>query len=131
MRGHSSARRAVEKADLDEERLVDFFDRVRLLGQRRRQRVHAHRPALVLLDDGQQQLAVDLVEAVAIDFQHLQRRLRRRLVDLARAAHLGVVAHAPQQAVGDARRAAAARGNLHRAGLVNFHAQEFPPSARG
>ena len=44
MRGHASAWSAVEKSDLDEERLVDFFDRVRLLRQRRRQRVHA-RPA--------------------------------------------------------------------------------------
>src|ERR1035441_4977044 len=67
---HPSARRPVEETNLDEEWLVDFLDRVWLFGERRRQGVHAHRPALVFLDDGQQQLAVDLVEAVAIDLEH-------------------------------------------------------------
>jgi hypothetical protein len=32
-RGHAAARGAVEKADLDEERLVDFFERVFFFGQ--------------------------------------------------------------------------------------------------
>src|ERR1035441_3952280 len=90
---HPAAWGAIEKANLDEEWLVDFLDRVRFFGERRRQGVHAHRPALVFLDDGQQQLAVDLVEAVTIDLEHLQRGLGGWLVDLARAAHLRVVAH--------------------------------------
>src|ERR1039457_7728138 len=67
---HPSARRPVEETNLDEEGLVDLFDRVGLFGERWRQRVHAHRAALILLDDGQQQLAVNLVEAVAIDLEH-------------------------------------------------------------
>src|ERR1039457_1424207 len=70
MRRDAPARRPVEETNLDEEWLVDFLDRVRFFGQRRRQRVHADRPTLVFLDDGQQQLAVNLVEAVAI---HLER----------------------------------------------------------
>src|ERR1035441_2738486 len=68
---HSPARGAIEKANLNEERLGDFFDGVGLFGQRGCQLIQAHRAALVLLDDGQQQLAIDLVEAVAIDFEHL------------------------------------------------------------
>ena len=47
------------------------------------------------------------------------------LVDLALAAHLGIVAHPPQQTVGDARCAAAARRNLHRAILIDLDAQNF------
>ena len=62
-----AARRAVQKTNLDQERLVNLLDGVRLLRQRRRQRVHPHRAALIFLDDGQQQLAVDFVEPVAID----------------------------------------------------------------
>src|SRR5271166_6673627 len=62
-----SARRAVEKPNLDEERFVDLFYRIGLFGERRGQRVHAHRASLVLLDDGEQQLAVNFVEAMAID----------------------------------------------------------------
>src|SRR5208337_5439399 len=108
MCSHSSARRAVQKSDLDEERLIDFLDGVSLLRQRRCQRVHPHWPALVLLDDAEQQLAVNLVEAVAIDLEHLQRRLRRRFVDLAYALHLGVVTYPAQQPVGNARCAPAA-----------------------
>src|ERR1039457_7020170 len=65
---HSPARGAIEKANLNEERLVDFFDGVGLFGQGGCQRVQAHRAALVFLDDGEQQLAVDSVEGRAVDF---------------------------------------------------------------
>src|SRR5271157_6321979 len=75
MRSHTSSWCAVQKSNLDKERLVDFLDGVSLLRQRCRQRVHPHRPALILFDDGEQQLAVDFVKAVAIDLEHLQRRL--------------------------------------------------------
>src|SRR5207253_3950983 len=37
------------------------------------------------------------------------------------ALHLGEIAHAPQEAVGDARRAAGAPGDLPRASLVETH----------
>ena len=52
----------------------------------------AHRAAAELLDDRPQQLAVDFVEAVAIDFQHLQGRFGGGLIDFPSGADLGVVA---------------------------------------
>ena len=81
MSGDPAAGSAVQKADLDQKGLVDFFDGVGLLGERRAERVQAHRAALVLLDDGEQQFAVDFVEAMAINFEHAERRLGGGQID--------------------------------------------------
>src|SRR5215469_14778273 len=119
VRSHPPAWRAIEKANLNEKRLVNLLDRIRLLGERGSQRVHANRTALVLLNDRQQQLAVDLVEPVAIDLQHLESRLRSRFVDAAGTAHLCVITNPTQQPVSDTRCAAAAGRDLHCGGLVD------------
>src|SRR5207248_11254452 len=58
---------------------------------------HAYWSALVFLDDRQQQLAVDVIETVAVNFQHLERGLSGGQVDLAGAAHLRVIPHPAQQ----------------------------------
>src|SRR5205809_6246724 len=80
LRGHPSSRSSIEKSDLNQKRLVDFFDRIRLFSKCGRQRVHPYRPALVFLDDRQQQFPIYLVEAVAINFEHLQGSLRGRQI---------------------------------------------------
>src|SRR5271157_6590745 len=72
------ARRAVEEAELDQVRLVDFLDGLGFLGNRRGDGAHAHRPAAVLLQNRQHDLLVDLVEAIAVHVQQVQRRLRHR-----------------------------------------------------
>src|ERR1035438_5969860 len=125
MRGDAPARRTIEEADLHKKWFIDFLDRVRLLCERSCQCVQPHRPALIFLDDGQQQLAVDLIEPVTIDFEHRQRGLRGGLVDLARPAYLGVIADPPQQAIGNTRCASTTGGNLDRAGLVDLDAENF------
>ena len=56
--------------------------------------------------------AVEAVEAAAVDALAAQRFVRHRLGDDAVGAHFGEVAHPPQQAVRDARRAARARRDL-------------------
>ena len=73
----------------------------------------ADRAAAELVDDRPQQLAVDLVEAVLVDLEQLRAPALRDVErDRAVGAHLRVVAHAPQQPVGDARRAARAPRDL-------------------
>ena len=62
-----------------------------------------------------QQLAVERVEAVIVDAEHRQRRIRRVGRNDAAGADLGVVADALEQPVGDARRTAAAPGDRLRA----------------
>src|SRR6266849_9502542 len=56
--GHAPALRAVEQAQLHQVRLVDLLDGVFFLAERRRNRVQPYRPARILLDDGEHQVAV-------------------------------------------------------------------------
>ena len=62
-RGHAPAGCAVKKADLNQEWFVDFFQRIRLFRQRSGQGIQAHRAAVVLLNNGEQKPAVNLVES--------------------------------------------------------------------
>jgi hypothetical protein len=121
----ASAGGAIQEPDLDQERFVDFFNRVLLLGQGRGQRVHAHRSALIFLDDREQKLSIHFVEAMTIDLQHLQRGLRSRQVDFPRAANLGKVPYPAQQTVGDARSPTRAAGNFERPGVVDLDPKNF------
>src|SRR4051812_22974362 len=98
-RSLTAARRAVKESDLDEERLVDIFDRIRLFGQRSGESVQSHGATLIFLDDGQEQLAIDLVESVLVHFEHFEGGLCGSFVDLARTPYLRVIAHSPQQSV--------------------------------
>ena len=122
LRGHAAARSAVQKSNLHQEGFVNFFNGVRLFCQDGSESIHSYRPALIFLDDGEQQATIDLIEALFIHFQHLQLGLGGGEIDLAGAAHLRIVAHAPQQAIGDARRAPRPAGNLYRARSVDFDA---------
>jgi hypothetical protein len=70
--GDAAAGGAVEEADLDEEGFVDLFEGVLLFGERGGQRVEADRAAVVFLDDGAEQAAVELVEAVGVDLEHFE-----------------------------------------------------------
>ena len=75
-------------------------------------RVDADRPAAELVDDDAEQPAIDLVEALLVDLEHLHGGAGDLDRDDAVGPHLRVVAHAMQQAVGDARRAARSPGDL-------------------
>src|SRR5581483_12164265 len=50
-RQHAAARRALHEALLHEEGLDHILERVALVGERRRQRLDAHRPAAVILGE--------------------------------------------------------------------------------
>src|SRR6185369_6248811 len=125
LRGDASAGCAVQKSNLDEEGFVDFLYCIRFFRERCRQRAHSDRPTLILLDDGEQQLAIDLVESMLVDFEHLERGLGSRKVDLPRAANLGIIADPSQQAIRNAWSATRAAGNFPSAFFVDFDAQNF------
>ena len=99
--------------------LVDFFDGLRFFADRCRDGVHAHRSAAILLEQRQHDLLVDLIEPVAVHFQQVERGLAPPACDVSVGAHLRVIADAAQQAVGDARRAAAAARDLLGAVVVD------------
>ncbi len=108
----AAARSSLQEAELQEVRLVDVLDRVRLLAQRRRERVEADRAAGVLLGDRPQQLAIEPFEPRFVDLEQLERFARDRRRDHSLVTHLGHVSHATQDPVADARRAARAAGDL-------------------
>ena len=59
---HAAARRALQKSELEEVRLVDVLDRVGLLTQRHSERRQADRAAAELVDNRVQQLTVRALE---------------------------------------------------------------------
>src|SRR5689334_12652370 len=122
--GHAPAGSALDEPALEQVGLVDVLDRVGLLGHRDRERGQAHRATLELLADRAQDVAVETVEPRGVDLQQPQRLVGDLLVDAARGADLRVVAHALQQAVGHARRAARARGDQHGAGVVDVDVED-------
>nr|GEU28642.1 hypothetical protein [Tanacetum cinerariifolium] len=114
-RGHAAARRALQKALLDQVRFQHVLDGVGRFADGRRQVADAHRAAAELVQHRFEQLAVHDVEADRIHVEHDQRSVGRGLGDVAIAFHFRVIAHAAQQAVGDTGRAARAAGDFHRA----------------
>src|SRR5215470_18796798 len=118
---YPAARSTVQKSYLNEKRLVDLFDRVRFFGEGGGKCVHANRPALILLNDRQQQLAINLVETVTVHFEHLQRGLRRRQIDLPSAAHLRVIAHPTEKAIRNSWRSPRPAGDLQCALAIDLN----------
>src|SRR5215467_337679 len=97
------ARRALQEAELQEVRLVDVLDRVRLLAEGRGKGVEPDRAAAVLLRDRPQELAVQPFEPRLIDLEQLERLARDGGCDRALVPHLGDIPDAAEDAVTDAR----------------------------
>ena len=120
----AALRRPIDEPEAEQERLVDVLDRLDLLGQHRGERLDADRPRCELLDDRREQLAIGRVETLVVDVHRLQGLSREGRVDGPVAVDLGVVAHALEQPVHDARGAARAAGNLPRSLLVDARGQD-------
>ena len=81
---HTSSRSAIQKADLDQKRLVDLLQGILFFRQAGGQGIQPHRASIVFLDDGEQQPPIEVVEAVGVDPVQLQGRFGRGPVDAAR-----------------------------------------------
>src|SRR5712691_9315191 len=99
-------RGADQEARLQKVRLDDVGEGVDLLLNRRCQGLDADWPALVTRDHGLEDLAIKVIQAQAVDPLELQRLARTVQVDLWIAPHLSEIAHPPQEAIRDPRRAA-------------------------
>src|SRR5262245_37127802 len=115
-----AARRALDEALLDHERLDDLLDRVARLRERRSDGLDPDRAAAVVLGDHRDVAPVHGVEASAIDLERMQRLVGGAPVDRVHAVDECEIAHPPQQPAGDARRAAGAARDL--VGAVGRHA---------
>ena len=78
-----AARRAAQKADLQEIGFIYVLQRDGLLSDRRGERLQPHRSAGKVLNDAQQHAPVDRVEAELIDLQQIER-LVSAMADLRR-----------------------------------------------
>src|SRR5215467_7116579 len=63
---HPSSRRSIQKANLNQERLIHLFQSILLLSQRCSQRIQSHRPTVVLFDDRPEQPTVQLIEPMRV-----------------------------------------------------------------
>src|SRR6266511_831137 len=109
---NTSARRALDEPELQQVRLVDVLDRVRLLAESDGERRQSDRTAAEAFDNRTQQLAVDAFEAELVHLVQLERFARDLDRHRALVAHLGDVAHTAQDPVRDTRRAARASRDL-------------------
>ena len=75
--GDAAARSAIEHADLHEIRLVHFLDGVFFFAEGRGERAEAYGTTAVFIDKRDHQVAVNFVEAVFIDADHVQELLER------------------------------------------------------
>jgi hypothetical protein len=128
-RRHASARRALQVALLDQVGFQHVLDGVARFADGGGEVVHADRAAAEFFQHGAEQLAVHDIEAEVVDVEHGQRRVGDGARDLAVGLDLGEVAHAAQQAVGNARRAARALGDFHRAVLDDVAVQQVRRAA--
>src|SRR6185295_3477286 len=122
--GAATARRAREEPLLHQKGLVHLLERAGVLTDGRGDRLHTDGPALEHFDDRLQDPRVHVVEPELVDVEPLERLHGHGRGDLPGGAHLRVVAHALQEAVRDARRAAAAARDLHHARGVGGNAQD-------
>ncbi len=123
--GDAPARGTLQVALLDEVGFDHVFDGVALFANGGGQIVQPHRPAVETVHHRFEQLAVHHVETQRIDVEHAQCGIGHFGADSPRSFHVGIVAHPAQQAVGDARSAAGAAGNLGRAVRVDDRTEQL------
>ena len=124
LRHHTATRRALDEALHDEEGLVNLLHSTCILSNGSSDGRDTHRTATELVDDGQQDLIVDLIETVLVDVQGCQRYLRDLRVDLTVAFYLGEVANSTQQGVGDTGRTTTTACNLEGSIFRDGHSED-------
>ena len=112
-RCHSSSRRALDETLHDEERLVNLLYGAAILAYCRGNGAYAYRTATELVDDGGENLVVNLVQAILIDVERLERHLGNIVSDGSVALYLGEITHSSQQGIGDTRGSARTAGDFH------------------
>ncbi len=123
-RGHPAARRAGDQARPHQEGLGDDLDGLGLLPHRDGQRRQADRAAAEAAHERAKHRQVEPVQPALVHLVQFQRRPGAVPGHDAIAAHLGEVAHAAQQPVGDTRRPPGPAGDLVGAVVAQRHAEQ-------
>jgi len=122
--GFATAGGALDEAFLDEVRLVDILDGAGVFAEGGGDVGEAYGTSIELVDDGGEELVVDLVEAVLIDAEGFEGVFGNLDVDGVFAHHHREVTNAAQQGVGDTRCATTAEGYFDGGFLHTCHAQD-------
>ncbi len=117
-------RGALDKAFLDQERLIDFLEGAGLLANGSGNSGDAHRAALEVFDDHLQDAVVHLIQPIFVHVKGFEAELGDFQVDRAIAHYLRKVPHPAQQAIGDTGRAAGPAGYFPRSVGRDFAAQQ-------
>jgi len=88
----AATRRALKKANLEQKRLVDVFDRIDFLAEHGRNCADANGASIEPFDNGAQQFPIDFIEAVFVDVEKLQSARRHFCRDSTVALHLSEIA---------------------------------------
>ena len=104
----ASAGSAFQESFFDQVGLVDLLDRAGIFAEGCGDGGQSDGASVEFLDDGVENLVVDLVEAIAVDVEGFEGIAGDVDVDVARPLDLGEVADAAQQGVGDSGGSAAA-----------------------
>ena len=111
-RYHSAAGRALKKADLKQVGFDHFLDGIFFFVKRGAERSQANRSAVEFFYDGQQELAVEFVQAENVDFHSVERVFCDVRIDDVVMIDLREIAHAAEQAVCDSRCSTRPAGDL-------------------
>ena len=84
--GTSAPRRPGQEAHLHQIRLAQIFQRHSLLAEGSGQRFQTHRPAVIHLDDGAQQAAVQFVQTQCVHVHPLEAQ-QRHFLDVYKRQH--------------------------------------------
>ncbi len=120
---HAALGSAVKEPQLQKVRLDHIHDGVLFLADRGGDRIQPHRPAVVFFDDRFQDAAVHVIQAERVHLQQVERFPGNLRCDDPICAHLGKIAHAPQEAQGHARRSACPASDLFHAAWLHVDIQ--------
>ena len=120
---HTAARCTLDKTLHYKEWLVNLLNSTGILADSCRYGGDTHRTTTELIDDGEQYLVVNLVEAILIDIECRQGNLCNLGIDHTVAFNLSKVAHTTQQCIGDTWRSTRATCYLECSILCDGHTQ--------
>lgn len=123
--GYAATGRAIEHADLHEVGLVDFLDGVFFLAEGSGQGAQTDGTTGIFIEQGDHEVAVDFVEAVFIDAEHVQGFTGNFTSDATACPNFGEITRPSKKTIGNARRSTAASGDFFSAGIVHLNIQNF------
>ena len=120
--GFAATRGAFDEAFLDEVGFVHILDRTCVFTHSGSNGVESDRTSTELINDGQQQFIIYLIETESIDIECLEGILGYLEIDLTVALDLREIAHTAQESIRDTRRSSGTTGYLTGGFLVDLDA---------